>query len=66
MGMWPRVIRGIQNGVELLLLHQIDEQLPERFARDVELFRGRIQCRARRPGRQRSLESSRADGRKLS
>ena len=31
MRMRPRVIRRIQHRVELVLIHQIDEQLPEGF-----------------------------------
>ena len=61
----PRVIRGVEHRVELVLIHQVDEQLPERFAAGHELLRRFIQRRAGRRRRQRALETPLTHGRHL-
>ena len=48
MGMGPRLIGGIQDRIERLLIHQVHEQLPERFAAGDESSRRLVERRCRR------------------
>ena len=61
----PRQVRRIQQRVEPLLLHRIDEQRAERVARRVERRRRRAQLVARRRRLKRVAQPPRADGRQL-
>jgi hypothetical protein len=61
----PRVVRGVKHRIELVLIHQFDQVLPEPLAGGVELFRGGVESRAGRHGGQCAFESASAGRRQL-
>ena len=57
MRVGPSNVRGVQQRIGMLVVHQVHEQLAKRFAASDELFYGFVESSAAWNGFQRTLES---------
>src|SRR5439155_5087246 len=65
MGVGPRLVGWVEDGIQPFPVHQVDEELAERFAARDESPKGGLQIGACRRRRERALEPPLAGGRHL-